>query len=359
MNAEIDVFISNYTLIDADIFQQWIEGYSTSEASLYLKQKCFGQIMTAHIDLIVSDILDQYRTYSLIERLLQAPVKLSEQSSFQLDPKTLGLIIEKYYSIDDSVAREILGKKLSSRYRKDLDEVAEKTFVKLKSCRRQFDNVKRIFKAVEELPGNITTNIKQLFMLSDTLAKKYASIVFLACIRFETSKKKLSYLSFSDFFYCSQAVMEYWTYTYQHSGPEYYDTEMDKEFLLDLRELRCLLEKEKEIKHLVCLRLKPIFLEKVYQEMDLNFRSYWRSIITIAINLHRNRELRALFADLSEKLVDPWKQNNWCLEQVKQFLEAVSQSILELEISRDQETRCLWDRYMQVIIICLERMYHL
>jgi hypothetical protein len=45
-----------------------------------------------------------------------------------------------------------------------------------------------------------------------------------------------------------KAIMGYWTYTYQHSGPEYYDTEMDKEFLLDLRELRCLLEKEKEIK---------------------------------------------------------------------------------------------------------------
>ena len=47
--------------------------------------------------------------------------------------------------------------------------------------------------------------------------------------------------------------MTFWTYTYQHSGPEYYDTEMDKEFLLDLRELRCLLEKEKEIKQLVFL----------------------------------------------------------------------------------------------------------
>lgn len=116
MNAEIDVFISNYTLIDSDIFQQWIEGYSckkknttnisvfnciifffikASEASFYLKQKCFGQFMGAHIDLIVSDILDQYRTYSLIERLLFAPIKLSEQSSFQLELQTRTLIIEK------------------------------------------------------------------------------------------------------------------------------------------------------------------------------------------------------------------------------------------------------------------------
>lgn len=78
--------------------------------------------------------------------------------------------------------------------------------------------------------------------------RKYASIVFLACLRFETSKKKLNYLSFDDLFACSQAIMNYWTYTYQHTGQEYYDTEMDKEFLLDLRDLRYLLDKEKEIK---------------------------------------------------------------------------------------------------------------
>lgn len=220
--------------------------------------------MGAPMDLIASDILDHYRTYSLIERLLHAPSKLVEQSCFQLDRPTRELIIEKYYSIDDTVAREILGKKLTSRYRKDLDEVAEKTCVKLKSCRRQFDNVKRIFKAVEELPGNITNNIKQLFTLPDELAKKYASIVFLACLRFETSKKKLQYLTFNDLFACSQAIMINWTYTYQHSGPEYYDTEMDKEFLLDLRELRCLLDKEKEIKQYVLYKHNIVFIIRLY-----------------------------------------------------------------------------------------------
>lgn len=38
------------------------------------------------------------------------------------------------------------------------------------------------------------------------------------------------------------------SWTYNSSGPEYYETEMDREFLLDLRELRILLEKEKEHK---------------------------------------------------------------------------------------------------------------
>lgn len=62
-------------------------------------------------------------------------------------------------------------------------------------------------------------------------------------------------MDFSDFFECAQAIMTYWTYTYQHSGPEYYDTEMDREFLLDLREVRSLLDKEKEIKQFVLVSL--------------------------------------------------------------------------------------------------------
>ena len=43
----------------------------------------------------------------------------------------------RYYEFDAAVIRELLGKKLSSRNRKDLDDVSEKTKVPLKSCRRQ------------------------------------------------------------------------------------------------------------------------------------------------------------------------------------------------------------------------------
>lgn len=84
-----------------------------------------------------------------------------------------------------------------------------------------------------------------------TLCRKYGAIVFLAYLRFETSKKRLQYLSFHDLFVCSQTIMSYWTYMYQHAGSEGIDMEMDKEFLLDLRELRHLLDKEKEIKQFV------------------------------------------------------------------------------------------------------------
>ena len=98
----------------------------------------------------------------------------------------------------------------------------------------------------------------------------------------------------------------------------------------------------------------------VYSNKNIIFNSsYWRALITIACNMHRNRELRDLFVDLCEKLIEPWRQNSWNREQVNKFLSAITQSVLDLEISRDQETRCLWDRYMQAISICLDKMYHI
>lgn len=356
MYAEVDVFISNYTLIDPEIYQLWIEGCSSSEAVSTLNQRGVSQQTGAPLELIASDVLDHYRTFALLERLLTVPNKLSEQLSFQIDGPTKQMLIEKYYSLDDGVVRELLGRKLSPRQRKDLDEVAERAGVPLRAARRQFDNARRVFKAVEELPGNVVSNVRSLFLLSDELAKRYGAVVFIACMRFETSKRKLQYLTFNDFYHCAQAIMSSWTYCY--TGPEFYDTEMDREFLLDLRELRVLLDKEKEHKHLVCMRLKPKLLEKSYQELELNFRCYTRALVGLACNLHRGRELRSLFLELLERCVEPLRLGGWPKTDLAQFLLAYEHCALQMDALREAELKSAWERYMKVIRECLLRMYH-
>lgn len=70
-------------------------GGAASEAVTLLKQKSVAQLMGAPLELIASDVLDHYRTYSLLERLLSQPSKLSEQPSFQLEPQSRSLLIEK------------------------------------------------------------------------------------------------------------------------------------------------------------------------------------------------------------------------------------------------------------------------
>lgn len=52
-------------------------------------------------------------------------------------------MVERYHELDDSVLREVFGKKVNSKTRKDLDDVSELTRVPLKSCRRQYDNIRR------------------------------------------------------------------------------------------------------------------------------------------------------------------------------------------------------------------------
>lgn len=76
--------------------------------------------------------------------------------------------------------------------------------------------------------------------------RRYGAVVFIGCMRFETGKRKLQYLTFPDFYYCALAIMTHWTYA--ESTQDYDDTDLDREFLLDLRELRLLLDKEKEHK---------------------------------------------------------------------------------------------------------------
>lgn len=111
------------------------------------------------------------------------------------------------------------------------------------------------------------------------------------------------------------------------------------------------------------VRLKDSLLERTYQELDANFKNYWRAIITIATSLHRSRELRNLFLDIAEKLIEPWKMNSWSESQVKEFLSALTKCVLEMPSyghgqTSGAEIRCLWDRYMNVLNVCLLRLYH-
>ena len=51
----------------------------------------------------------------------------------------------RYYSFDKIFIREFLGKKLSSRLRKEIEEIGEKVKISPRSCRRQVSKKKNIF----------------------------------------------------------------------------------------------------------------------------------------------------------------------------------------------------------------------
>ncbi|CAG0914895.1 unnamed protein product [Notodromas monacha] len=231
----VDVFVCNDTIIDEEIFQLWIDGHNVSAAAKLLGSDSTEGFPDA--ETILSDVEDHYRMFAILEPVLHSPRRLGDQLKFQIRLETQSYLLQKYYELDDVVIREIMGKKFSARIRKDLDDVSVKISIPLPSCRRQFDNVKLIYKTVEEMSGCVKDNIQREFLLPEPLAFRYAAVVFFTFNRFETSKRKLHSVGFERFAACAKAMMDTWT-----------DLEMDTDFFMDLKELRALQEREKDLR---------------------------------------------------------------------------------------------------------------
>uniref|UniRef100_A0AAY5KHX3 Fibroblast growth factor (acidic) intracellular binding protein a n=1 Tax=Esox lucius TaxID=8010 RepID=A0AAY5KHX3_ESOLU len=359
MSVELDVFVGNTTIMDEEVYQFWLDGYTVNDA---VKVRMEGGVLEeceASAEVLHSDTMDQYRTFQMCERLLHSPAKLANQLLFQIPPHRQAMLIERYYAFDGVFVREVLGKKLSKGTKKDLDDVSAKTGVTLKSCRRQFDNFKRVFKVVEELKGPLVENIRQHFLLSDQLARNYAAIVFFANNRFETGKKKLHYLTFQDFAFCAGQLISYWTVGAVDNMVEDMDVDLEKQFLQDLKELKILIT-DKDLldqhKSLVCTALRG--KTKVFNEMETNFKV----ILHAGVNRHNRLAHEVSLSPLSVvslhslfQFIEPCRSDKWTAGDMRLFLTHYTNSAHILDTFKHQ---VLWDRYMGVIKSCILKMYH-
>ncbi|KAJ8255047.1 hypothetical protein GJAV_G00200360 [Gymnothorax javanicus] len=356
MSVELDVFVGNTTIMDEEVYQLWLDGYTVNEAVRVRMEGGVLEEWEASAEVLHSDTMDQFRTFQMCERLLHSPAKLANQLLFQIPPLRQAMLIERYYAFDSAFVREVLGKKLSKGTKKDLDDVSAKTGIALKSCRRQFDNFKRVFKVVEELKGCLVENIQLHFLLSDQLARDYAAIVFFVNNRFETGKRKLQYLSFQDFAFCACQLINNWTVGAVDNMVEDMDVDLDKEFLQDLKDLKILITDKDMLdqhKSLVCTALRG--KTKVFNEIEANFKNLSRGLVNIAAKLLNAKDVRDFFIDLVEKFIEPCRSDRWTAADVKLFLTHYSNSAHLLDTFKHQS---VWDRYMGVIKSCILKMYH-
>ena len=117
--SDVDVFAENYTLIDWEVHELWIKGLSVTEAVIVMRER---GILTEYPgvtqDLLISDLNDHFRLFSMIENVLMTVGNFSEQLLYQMNPETQRLLIERYYSLDSVFCREILGKKIKFAIKK-------------------------------------------------------------------------------------------------------------------------------------------------------------------------------------------------------------------------------------------------
>ncbi|XP_048586124.1 acidic fibroblast growth factor intracellular-binding protein-like isoform X2 [Nematostella vectensis] len=337
---DINVFIMDPTQVDLEVYDLWLQGLSEIEASNHrITDGSLVKYGATHT-IITSDTRDHYRLFNMLEHFLQNPLVLGKQLLVQIPPNIQETLIERYYQFDKEVIRELLGKKLTGRQRKDLDDVSDKTGVTLKSCRRQFDNIKNVFRTIEETEGGgLVETIKKNFLLPEPLARDFASIVFLATHRFETSKRRLSYLTFDDIAYCAELMINNWTVGSDVEGGTGQDmgetgAEFDRTFLQDLRDLRVFVtdrEIVEEHKKLVCTEVQKNGSSAFAKSVDTNF-----------------------------KIIEACKQLEWSTDAVHMFFTSLVSTCSQVEsLSRSNLERLvpIYTRFITVCHQCITRMY--
>ena len=233
-----------------------------------------------------------------------------------------------------------------------MDETAEKTNIHLKSCRRQFDNVKRIFKAVEETPGGIVDNVQKMFHVCRPLAEFYATFVFIGGFRFEMTKKKLAPLTFEAIMKVSLILMKDWMV----------NDDLDREFFASLKELKALLERDKEHRNVVCNKLQnlpELVSTKSYSEIEGNFKMLSRNLILFGAGLSGGggKDVRDFFVNLMEKLIEPLKAFNLEKGEVEQFLKAYRDTVVTDVIIVEESVKRALDKFMKTLLPAILAIY--
>lgn len=234
---EFHVFCTSTLVIDKRVWTAFLSGLSLQQAISHIQKDTKFTLQQ-----VTQVVLTQYRNFEMLEGFLNHPRVLNTQMIFSLNKTTKVSLIQSFYGLDSRVVRELLGKKLSHRIRKDLDLVAAKTSTSVLGCRRMFDNLKRVSKKVEDAQTNdIVGVIMNNFLLKRELASQYLHIIFLNHYRIDTTKRKLVLIKFQDYEYVASVFLQYF------SGTANPLEELDPSISEDSRSLKTIIFNHKDV----------------------------------------------------------------------------------------------------------------
>eukprot|EP01135_Chromosphaera_perkinsii_P003385 Nk52_evm9s242 gene=Nk52_evmTU9s242 len=303
--SSFEISVGDPHLIKLDVYKLWLQGVTGEAAAKSIAMKEQERIFP--LSMWTAEVVDQYHAFALLEHFLQQPKYFPGQCLFPVSTSMRETLIESYYQFDENLIRELLGKKLVSRTKKDIDEICEKIGISLRNGRRQFDNTKRIFKTVEDLDGNIYTNIQNNFLLSRKLSEYYAHITFLSSHRIECSKKKLQNLQFQDFNMFVKEMIVHWT----PGGTNSQDDDLDRHLTHELRSIKFILTSDSDTLEDFKKYAHKIFIENIedgkakYARLAGSFVSIFRGTLSIGSGLSQSKEFRDIFIDIYERVVEP------------------------------------------------------
>ncbi|KAI8848973.1 acidic fibroblast growth factor binding protein [Chytridium lagenaria] len=321
-------FVGTQFTLDRTVWHLWLMGLSVEAASQFIRKKNRALPDEASAKIFV---LSQFRNFEMLESFLHRPRSLLTQLIFPLSPETVQYLVDTYYSFEPKVLREVLGKKLSSRARKELDDAHEKSRVPMQGCRRMFDNLRRLMKRVEDAEGDMQKIIQSDFLIQKELASKYSHVIFINIHRLDCSKKKLANMSFDDFEQVGSLLMQYCTSQTTAAVPD-----MDVALAQDARDLKAVMFNRKEVleeyRLIIQTRLQASERANIFEKCGVSsFKVLLRNVFSIGSGLSYTKELKDIFTSLVEKVLEPCQSFGWSASDVELFFTLAIQEFSSLE----------------------------
>ena len=352
LRVSAEVLITDPPMVDVECFDCWVKGMTVRETALKRRTACCGTGDDAAtedvLDLFQKETADYYHAFERIEHFLQQPGLLHDHLALSIS-ETPEMVAARYYAIDDDVVRELFGKKLTVKARKDLDVIADALCVPLRSCRRVFDNLKRILTWLDETKGFhccVAREIAAQYLLPPPLAARYSAICFVFYNKFtlQRSNRRTASLSLADIELLSATILANWVsempsslgapaanqpcFALREVAPldapsmaevharvaRAYGLGLDQTFISLLRDLKTLFlannERALDQMHAAVRRnlaegTPPPLTPALMAAVDARFKSIMKSLISIGAGLSQLKEQRDLFEDLVIKVGEP------------------------------------------------------
>ncbi|PJF17301.1 hypothetical protein PSACC_02836 [Paramicrosporidium saccamoebae] len=301
-----------------------------------------------HVEIVV--VQNQFRLYESLESLLRRPKYFMGQRSYFPFSAALKLsLIGGYFALDEAVVRELIGKKLIGKTRRDLDDISEHTFVPLASCRRQFDNLCIVLRRIEGSPTDLYRLIQRKFLLPEPLVRSYVGAIFLNHHQIDVNQhESVQEIPFDVILDCAHAFIEHWSV-------DRVSLAFDSAIAHDVRELKAALgHHQSSWAECLLLGLSDNDLHTKVAMRSVHIQPLVKNILQIGGGLVQSREIRDLLVDVIEMIAVPLLRNFGVdSNEIPHFFKGVS-SMIDL-VPQLQQTNPRARKSFQTYIEGLQR----
>lgn len=192
-NDKVWAFLADPVYVDFDVYAYWLGGVNASKAAKVYRDEHQQVAEDFAAGAVEAHFHDQYRVFQDLDAFMAQPTVFEKHRNYQIHPKLVVELIERsalpsaalcsvltpvdrYYQFTDVFARELVGKRPNNKVRDTMEDVAARVGIPVVSCRRQFENLRRIYKRVismnhgnQQSPLLVTDRIVSNFRLSTKL----------------------------------------------------------------------------------------------------------------------------------------------------------------------------------------------